>query len=109
MGKYYGRNGREVIMAKYYGTLQGNRGQASRLGSTASGISASVQSWAGSLTVSLDGDPDAPTVTIARAEGSGRGGKTIFVGSLADLDARLTGAKVWDKDLNGGFGGYREA
>lgn len=36
-------------MATFYGTIQGNRGEATRLGSYDSGFRASAQSWNGSV------------------------------------------------------------
>lgn len=47
-------------MAHFYGTLQGSRGEASRLGTEKSGFEASACSWQGRIDVSLwsrdDGD-----------------------------------------------------
>lgn len=36
-------------MAHFYGTLQGNRGRATRCGSRASGMKATCASWAGAV------------------------------------------------------------
>jgi hypothetical protein len=40
-------------MAHFYGTIQGNRGQVSRLGSKESGFSAYAASWSGAVQISL--------------------------------------------------------
>ena len=40
-------------MSKFYGTLQGNRGQATRCGTNASGMEAVAASWAGAVRSSL--------------------------------------------------------
>ena len=43
-------------MAHFYADIKGCRGEASRLGSKASGIIAHVASWAGSVRVSISHD-----------------------------------------------------
>lgn len=43
-------------MAHFYGTLQGSRGEASRLGTKASGLQVTAASWDGAIDVSLDYD-----------------------------------------------------
>lgn len=43
-------------MAALRGTLQGNRGETSRLGSKASGITARLNTWNGAITVDLEAD-----------------------------------------------------
>lgn len=43
-------------MAHFYGTLQGHRGQASRLGTTKSGLTVRAASWQGAVRVDLDYD-----------------------------------------------------
>ena len=46
-------------MATFYGQVKGNgKTNATRQGSEASGITASVQSWKGSLTVEMTHDED---------------------------------------------------
>lgn len=40
-------------MAQFQSDIQGHRGQASRLGSKASGITANVRSWEGQITVAM--------------------------------------------------------
>lgn len=78
-------------MAHFYGSLKGNRGTATRCGTKASGISASVQSWDGSVTVSLTfGSDGSPVLTIEGRDDSGTGGRTIWHGALRDfLEAGL--------------------
>lgn len=72
-------------MSHFYGTLQGSRGAATRCGTRRSGISASAQSYNGSITVELD-DVDGETfVTIGVREGSGVGGRMIFRSKMREL------------------------
>lgn len=40
-------------MSKFYGTVEGNRGMATRCGSLDSGIRTSAQSWKGSVVVHM--------------------------------------------------------
>ena len=61
-------------MARFRGTLQGNRGQASRLGTEKTGLSVTANGWHTGVSVQLDADPDNPgkdRVLIWRTGGSG--------------------------------------
>lgn len=62
-------------MAHFYGTLKGNRGEASRLGSKASGIKACIASWEGAVTVVLWHDAetgvDMASVYLNKHHGAG--------------------------------------
>lgn len=75
-------------MAHFYGLLQGNRGQASRLGTKASGLSVTAASWSGAIDVDLyerDG-VDYARVTLKPWQGQG---------TRRDLyDGPVSGAKV---------------
>ena len=72
-------------MSHFYGQLQGSRGNATRCGSTTSGIEASVQSWTGSVTVNLYERDDVNYAYIRVSEGSAFGGRTIWSGPLDEL------------------------
>lgn len=80
-------------MATYYGTLTGKaRTVASREGSHVSGLKATVQSWDGSLIVSVRDNPNDdsnPLFTIEVGRGSSSKGKEVFDGTLAELVERL--------------------
>jgi hypothetical protein len=61
------------LMAHFYGTIQGNRGEASRLGSKDSGLDVTAASWQGAVSVQLyerDG-VDYARVTLQPWHGSG--------------------------------------
>ena len=78
-------------MAKLYGTLQGCRGEATRVGSTTSGIRASIQSYNGSLIsyMALD-DNGNPIITLKTSNGTScYGNEEIFKGTLEELKERL--------------------
>lgn len=76
-------------MSEFYGTLQGNRGPATRQGSKDSGIHAAAQSWEGSVSVRLFRHWEAGDIwcTIRAVDGSHSypAGRTIYNGPIADL------------------------
>lgn len=77
-------------MAKYYGLVKGNRGAASRIGSSSSGLWTSAQSWNGSLIVYVhDGDGDEPVFDIEISGGSSACGRRAFSGTLGELKEKL--------------------
>lgn len=71
-------------MSKFYGTLQGARGEATRQGH--SSIRASAQSWDGSIIVELSELDGETMYEIRVGKGStAYGDKTIAQGKLSDL------------------------
>ena len=59
-------------MARFIGTLKGNRGEASRLGSKKSGIKATVNGWhMGAYIVAYVNDDDKDCMDIYETTGSG--------------------------------------
>ncbi len=74
-------------MSEFYGSIQGNRGMATRCGTASSGIHVSAQSWAGSVVVHLSKDDEGNVIAhIYVAEGSSRGGeKLLYRGKMSDL------------------------
>ena len=72
-------------MAHFYGTLQGQRGQASRLGSKSSGLDTTAASWQGSVRVYLRYDEklDADTVLVSLEPWHGCGiSKVLYDGPI---------------------------
>lgn len=63
-------------MAHFRGTIQGTRGEASRLGSKDSGLTVEAQSWQGKVTVQLAHDPatgiDSVIIELSKHHGQGR-------------------------------------
>jgi hypothetical protein len=59
-------------MAHFYGTVRGNRGEASRTGSKASGMRVSANGWDIGATIELSHDPKTgkDTVVISITRGS---------------------------------------
>ena len=77
-------------MAKYYGTIKGNRGAATRIGSSSSGLMAAARSWNGSLIAYVhDGEGDEPVFDIEIANGSSACGRRVFSGTLSELKEKL--------------------
>jgi len=76
-------------MSRYYGNIEGNRGEATRQGTTDSGFSASTRSYIGSVTVQLwskdEGKEKRDHVRIRVTSGSHVGGCPVFDGDLAEL------------------------
>lgn len=74
-------------MARFYGTIQGARGPASRLGHAASGLDVSACSWQGRVEVGLCARDDEDVVHI-RAEQHGSSSNPtgpIFSGTFEEL------------------------
>lgn len=79
-------------MSTFYGSIQGNRGAATRGGSRNSGIRASAQSWNGSVITELTYDEnDRLMVSVSTSEGSSSYGSRIFYGTFDEYVAKLKG------------------
>lgn len=77
-------------MSKFYGSIQGNRGAATRGGSRASGIKGSCQSHDGSVITYLDYDGnDNLMVTIEVSDKSSSYGSRIFCGTFEEFINKL--------------------
>ncbi len=78
-------------MAQFYGTLQGSRGRATRLGTKGSGLDVAARSWEGSISVGLyyDDEAKADRYELRVNEGSNGGGRVIRAGLVRDLVAEV--------------------
>lgn len=78
-------------MARYYGTIQGHRGMASRVGHRNSGFEVTAQSYQGDITVDLiahdvPGQEDVDLVSIyAREHGLGNTPIILYYGPIKHL------------------------
>lgn len=75
-------------MARYYGTIKGGRGEASRLGTRESGIAASVCSWGGRVETGISTRTDDTEIVHIRAEHHGSSENPtgpIFNGTFEEL------------------------
>ena len=70
-------------MSEFYGRIQGGRGEATRCGSRASGISATVESWTSVLATTMH-DMDGEHRTYIDLHGK-HGMSVLYVGFNADL------------------------
>jgi hypothetical protein len=91
-------------MARFFGTVQGNRGRAQRLGHAVGGLTVTAQSWNGSVEISLFVDhDDQDCVDISVGAGStSTGSKTIYHGPIAallDQSARKTMMHAFIDDM----------
>lgn len=76
-------------MAHFRGTIQGQRGQASRLGSKQSGLTVEAQSWQGKVVVYLTHDDvtgkDMAFVTLEQHHNAGQRQKVVYHGPVAGM------------------------
>ncbi|AYB70601.1 hypothetical protein SEA_SERENDIPITOUS_60 [Mycobacterium phage Serendipitous] len=74
-------------MAQFRGTVQGNRGEASRLGSKNSGLDVSASGWNVGCKVTVRHEDGRDVVRVWRTTGSnGYGHSTKLIASFADGD-----------------------
>jgi len=72
-------------MARFYGTVQGGRGRATRLGHATSGLSVTAQSYSGDVIVNLcDAEGDDHVHIYVRDHSGGRS-KLIYHGPITQL------------------------
>jgi hypothetical protein len=75
-------------MAEFYGSVQGARGEATRLGHGNTGLRTSAQSWEGSIIVNIykNGSDGPVCVDISVTPDSAkRGGHTLYSGPIKNL------------------------
>jgi hypothetical protein len=83
---------KEHIMARFYGTLQGARGEATRLGHASSGLHTTTSSWSGRVrAVVYDRDGEDHIRMAAEQHGSSRNPTgEFFDGSFEDLGTLIS-------------------
>lgn len=77
-------------MAHFYGTLQGTRGEATRLGTQKSGLQTVAASWDGAIQVDLEYDERSGKnrYTVSERTWHGKGvSRTIAEGVIGEPDA----------------------
>jgi hypothetical protein len=72
-------------MARFYGTVKGGRGEASRLGHPSSGLRVAAQSHSGDIVVDLHDQDGEDYVHIFVREHVTRAKKSIYSGPIATL------------------------
>lgn len=72
-------------MARFYGVVQGTRGQASRCGSKSSGLTTTAASWQGAVETTLyrEGDIDMARVVLKPWRGVGVS-RTLYEGPVGE-------------------------
>jgi hypothetical protein len=71
-------------MAHFRGTIRGQRGQASRLGSKASGLAVVAQSWEGQIKVTLWHTTAGDKVEVVLSRHGGSDSKLLYHGFACD-------------------------
>lgn len=71
-------------MAHFYGTLQGARGEASRLGHKSSGLQTVAASWNGAVRVSLEHRDGKDYATVELRPWHGRGTSRVLYDGPVD-------------------------
>jgi hypothetical protein len=82
-------------MAQFYGDIQGNRGEATRMGSKESGISGHIRGWSTGAKVTVTYDPilEKDIVHVYRTGGSNGNGMEL-VGMWCDTKQKDVGCSV---------------
>lgn len=73
------------MMAHFYGTLTGNRGEATRCGTRESGMATSTASWSGAIRVCAWSDPTGDMVIVEMVPWRGHGeSKILYRGPIGE-------------------------
>jgi hypothetical protein len=81
-------------MARFRATIKGNRGEASRLGSAKSGITAKVNGWDAGIRVHGDSMGDSDRFLVFQTGGSNKRSTERLLGALRVLNGSL----VWNPE-----------
>lgn len=77
-------------MARFFGSLQGRNGPATRLGSTNSGIEAEARGWHVGVRVSGHANGDDDEFDIYATGGSTASSPSFYIGTVQKYKGRLT-------------------
>jgi hypothetical protein len=78
-------------MAHYFGSVQGMRGEASRLGSPASGLTTIAASWSGAVRTRLYQEAGVECARVELTPWQGRGvSRVLYDGPVGDMNAHAT-------------------
>lgn len=98
-------------MAHFYGTIDGNRGEASRLGSKDSGFRATAASWSGAISVTLSHCNGRDEARVEMTPWHGQGERaTLYDGPVGEVasDAgwfvelvNADGDRLWSDVISG--------
>lgn len=89
-------------MARFRGTVQGGRGEATRLGHTTSGIRVVAQNYSGDVKVTMFDSSGVDYVAILTGSHGNGSDKVIYRGPVADLikqSARKTMMQAFVEDM----------
>jgi hypothetical protein len=93
-------------MARFYGTIQGARGPAYRLGHASSGLRVTAQSWQGDIVVELHADNDADRVYIEARSHRGSEHIVLYHGPITELldDPKTIVRRFAERELERQYG-----
>ena len=82
-------------MSRFYGTVQGNRGEASRGGSTSSGLTTYCASWRGAIRCAAYVDKDGKDcVRVEKTTWQGAGEyKLLYDGPIGTVEIKKDGVR----------------
>lgn len=66
-------------MARFYGTLRGNRGEATRMGTPTSGLTTYAAGWRGAIRVRVFASGDVDRFIVERVPWMSSGGRTTVL------------------------------
>lgn len=76
-------------MARFYATIKGNRGEASRMGTKDSGMQGHIRGWNLGARVIMSVDEDGKDIcTVTLTSGSGYSGKVKHLGEFKESDLK---------------------
>lgn len=81
-------------MAQFYASIQGNRGEATRMGTKVSGIHGHIRGWDAGVEVWIgyNKNTNQNVISISLTKGSNGGGnKNLWTGTEKDLELLLSG------------------
>jgi hypothetical protein len=76
-------------MAHFYASIQGNRGEATRMGSKDSGITGHIRGWNVGARVNIDHVDGVDVVRVYRTTGSNARGSSELIAEFSNASARL--------------------
>lgn len=85
-------------MSRFYGSIQGSRGPATRVGTQPSGMTGHIRGWHNGAKVHMDttsSDHDRCTVALTAGSNGGRDGYKVVGESVYRADSETTRVTLW--------------
>jgi hypothetical protein len=79
-------------MAQYYADIQGNRGEATRMGTKNSGLSGHIRGWGVGARVTMRwNDKKEEDEVVIELTGGSTGGRSVYLGTFTHRDVIIGG------------------